>query len=254
MSLTGAAGTPAPLSRAAHTPLLSWAAGAFETMGPENARCQAAVPGRYELWQYAVGLTESKGLLPGSLGAGVLDALADGRISAEQCPSVLIDYLVPALDTTISSVGNALWLLGQNPDQYDLLRADPSLIPNAYNEALRLESPIRAFTRATTRDIPVGDTTIPAGDRVLLLWASANRDERQFPDPDQFDVRRENANSHVAFGFGVHGCAGQGLARIEGHAVLSAFTRAVTSFSIGEPVPMMNNIIRAWEALPVTIH
>ncbi|HEY0002576.1 MAG TPA: cytochrome P450 [Actinoplanes sp.] len=222
-------------------------------MGPENDRCQAATGGRYEMFMYAVGLSESGDLLPGSLGANVMQAAADGKISKEQTPALLIDYLVPALDTTISAIGNAIWLLGRNPDQYALLREDPSLIPNALNEALRLESPIRGFTRVATRDVTMDGVTIAAGDRVLLLWASANRDERQFPDPERFDVRRANANSHVAFGFGVHGCAGQGLARLEGHALLSAFVREVPSYTVGDATPMMNNTIRALASLPVTV-
>jgi cytochrome P450 len=233
--------------------LLPWAAAAFETMGPPNDRSQAAAGDRYEMFQYATSLSESGNLLPGSLGAHVMQAAADGKITHEQCPPLLLDYLAPALDTTISAIGNAIWLLGRNPGQYALLREDPSLIPNAFNEALRVESPVRGFTRVATHDVRIGDVTIPAGDRVLLLWASANRDERHFPDPERFDVRRSNANSHVAFGFGVHGCAGQGLARLEGHALLTAFVRAVPAYTVSDAVPALNNTIRALESLRVTV-
>jgi len=233
--------------------LLPWAAAAFDTMGPQNERCQAALGGRYEMFQYAIGLSEAGDLLPGSLGAGIIEARDSGAIAPVQCPALLLDYLVPALDSTISSVGNAIWLFGAHPDQWDLIRSDQSLIPNAYNEILRVESPIRGFTRVTTGAVEVGGTTIPAGDRVLLLWASANRDERQFPEPDRFDATRGNANSHLAFGFGIHGCAGQGLARLEAHAVLSALARRVARFTIGEAVPAINNVIRALDSLPVQI-
>ena len=236
-----------------HDKLLPWAAAGFDTMGPQNARCEHAMDARRELFEYAVGLAESRNIRPGSLGAGVLTALDNGDIEPDQCPALLLDYLVPALDTTISAVGNAIWLFGRYPDQWDKVRADPSLIPNALNEVLRIESPVRVFSRVTTTDTELGGTVIPAGERVLLLWASANRDERQFERPDDFDVTRANANAHLAFGFGVHGCAGQGLARLEGHAVLSALASRVARFEIGDTTPVMNNVIRALETLPVTV-
>ena len=236
-----------------HDKLLPWAAAGFDTMGPQNERCEHAMGARRELFEYAVGLSESRNIRPGSLGAGVLTALDNGEIEPEQCPALLLDYLVPALDTTISAVGNAIWLFGRYPDQWDKVRADPSLIPNAFNEVLRIESPVRVFSRVTSHEVELGGTVIPAGERVLLLWAAANRDERQFPDPDTFDVTRENANAHLAFGFGVHGCAGQGLARLEGHAVLTALAARVARFDIGETTPVMNNVIRALDTLPVTV-
>ncbi len=243
------AGWPAEI----HDKLLPWAAAGFDTMGPPNARCEHALASRREMFEYAVGLAESKNLLPGSLGAGVITALENGHIEPDQCPALLLDYLVPALDTTISAVGHAIWLFGRYPDQWDRVRADPALIPAAFNEVLRIESPVRVFSRVTTVDTEIGGTVIPAGERVLLLWACANRDERQYDRPDDFDVTRENANSHLAFGFGVHGCAGQGLARLEGHAALTALASRVERFEIGDARPLMNNVIGALESLPVTV-
>ena len=233
--------------------LLPWAAAAFDTMGPPNARCQASMDGRREMFEYAIGLTKSRNVTPGSLGARVLSALDHGDIEPAQCPALLLDYLAPALDTTISAVGSAVWLFGRYPEQWDLVRQQPSIVPNAFNEVLRMESPARAFSRVTTEPIDINGVRIPAGDRVLLLWASANRDERVFKGADQFDVTRANANAHLAFGFGVHGCAGQGLARLEGHAILGALAARVARFDIGPPTMAMNNVIRALAALPVTL-
>jgi cytochrome P450 len=236
-----------------HDKLLPWAAAAFDTMGPPNERCKASMGGRRSMFEYAVGLTESRNVVPGSLGAGVLDALDRGDVEPAQCPALLLDYLAPALDTTISAVGSAVWLFGRYPEQWDRIRQDLTIIPNAFNEVLRMESPARAFSRVTTGPVTIAGTTIPAGQRVLLLWASANRDERMFERPEEFDVTRLNANAHVAFGFGVHGCAGQGLARLEGHAILGALATRVARFDIGTPTMAMNNVIRALAALPVTL-
>jgi cytochrome P450 len=233
--------------------LLPWAGATFDAMGPENARCVQSMPMQGQLFGYAAGLAASRDLRPDSLGAGILDAVDSGKVEAAQAPGLLLDYLSPGLDTTISSLGSALWLFGRSPEQWDRVRADPSLIPNAYNEIIRLETPVRAFSRYVTQDTDVAGFAIPEGSRVLLLWASANRDERQFEKPDEFDVTRENANSHLGFGFGTHGCAGQGLARIEGHALLTALANSVERITIGAPVHALNNTIRALASLPVTI-
>jgi cytochrome P450 len=233
--------------------LLPWASAAFNVMGPDNPRCAHALPLQGELFGYAAGLAESRDVEPGSLGAGIFDAVDSGKVDAAQAPGLLLDYLAPGLDTTISSLGSLVWLFGRYPKQWDLVRADPSIIPNAYNEVIRLETPVRGFSRVTTRQAQVANVSIPAGARVILLWASANRDERQFPAPEEFDVTRENAASHVGFGYGVHGCAGQGLARLEGHAILAALASRVESFTVGQADHVMNNVIRALASLPVTV-
>jgi len=104
---------------------------------------------------------------------------------------MLFDYVAPSLDTTILGTGHLLFQLGQHPEQWDLVRTDPALIPRAIDEALRLESPVRAFTRLAVQDYEVDGTVIPAGDRVLVMYAAANRDERRYPDPDRFGVTRD---------------------------------------------------------------
>ena len=108
------------------------------------------------------------------------------------------------------------------------------------------------FTRVTTRDVQLGDTTIPDGDRVLMMYACANRDERRWEDPATFDIRREAAE-HVAFGHGVHGCAGQALARLEGHAVLASLVRRVRRFEVTAPERRLNQLIRGFASLPTRV-
>src|SRR5262249_19621129 len=157
-----------------------------------------------------------------SVGAGVLEAAARGDIEPDRVAPLLVGYLAPSLDTTISGISSAVWLLAQNPDQWEVLRGDRSLVANAFNEALRLEAPSRSFTRVTTRETRLGDVELPEGARVVILYASANRDETHFHDADRFDVTRPNASDHLGFGFGTHSCAGQGLARMEAHSLLNA--------------------------------
>ena len=113
----------------------------------------------------------------------------------------IIDYLGPSLDTTIAAIGNAIWLFATHPDQWQLLREQPDRVKQAFNEAMRLESPISGFTRVTTQPVELGGVEVPAGARVLVSFASANRDEQRWPDADQFDITRNSAG-HVAFGYG----------------------------------------------------
>jgi len=146
-----------------------------------------------------------------------------------------------------------LALFATHPDQWDLLRAEPSLMPNAINEVLRYESPLRAFTRKAARPTVIADVSVPAGARILVLYASANRDEREWSDPHTFDIRRD-ANRQLGFGHGTHACAGQGLARLEMQAMLGALLDRVERIELaGEPTWALNNIIRCHERLPLRL-
>jgi cytochrome P450 len=165
----------------------------------------------------------------------------------------MLDYIAPSLDTTISAIANALHLFGRHPEQWELLRSDPALINNAVNEVVRYESPVRAFARHVAVDSRIGDTDLPAGSRVLVIYASANRDEREWDHPDRFDITRD-ANRHLGFGQGAHACAGQGLARLETSAMLRALLDRVQRIEIaGEPTWALNNIIHRHQHLPLRL-
>lgn len=232
--------------------LLDWGAASFDGLGPLNDRGMAAGDGLVQMSGYAQELAAST-FPEGSFAARILDAAEAGEIDPDRCPMMIIDYLAPSLDTTISAIGNAIWLLATHPDQWQLLRSEPQRVKNALNEALRLESPISSFTRVAARETTVGDVAIPAGSRLLVSFASANRDERRWSDPERFDITRENAG-HVAFGHGEHACIGMGLARLEVTALLSALIERVTAIELaGPPRRKLNNLIRSFASLPVAV-
>jgi cytochrome P450 len=233
--------------------LLDWAAANFDGLGPLNARAQASGPRLLEMVAYAREVAQRDDLAPDSMAAGVLAAAAAGDVAPEQCPMVLIDYLAPSLDTTISALGNAIWLFGTHPEQWDLLRREPERVKNAFNEVVRVESPINCFTRVATTDADVGGVEVSEGSRVMVMYASANRDERRWERADEFDITRESAGQ-LGFGHGPHACAGMGLARLEGAAVVSALVERVEWFELGQPVRRLNNLIRAFGSLPVRLH
>ncbi len=232
--------------------MLEWGEATFDAMGPLNERCTHALTKLPELFGYAARIAASGNLQPGSFGAGVIEAERDGRITKAQCPQLFTAYLVPSLDTTISAVGSAIWLFGRYPDQWDRVRTNPSLIPNAFEEVLRLESPIQSFTRKATSNYNVEGISIPAGARVVVLFASANRDERKWEHADTFDVTR-NTTGHLGFGYGIHLCAGASLARLEGQAILNALARRVDRFDLGTSIRKLNNVIRGLKTLTVTV-
>lgn len=233
--------------------MLEWGETTFDAFGPMNERCKHALKTAPEVFAYAKQLAATGNLQPGSFGAGIIEAEREGRITSAQCPQLFTAYLVPSLDTTISAVGSAIWLFGRYPEQWNKVRENPSLIPNAFEEVLRLESPIQGFSRKATSDYNVEGISIPAGSRVVVLFASANRDERKWERADTFDVTR-NTSGHLGFGYGVHLCAGASLARLEGHAVLSALARRVERFDLGTGTRKLNNVIRGLKTLPVTVH
>ena len=229
--------------------ILPWADATFNTLGPPNWRTDAAGPLSAEMYHWLAGL-HADDLAPGSMGRAVFDAGERGDINLAACPKLLGPYVVAGMDTTINAVGNAVQLLAEHPEQWDMLRADPSLGPAALNEVLRYDSPIQAFSRVTQREVRMGDAVIEEGERVVLLYGAGNRDERHYQDPDRFDIRR-NPVDHLSFGFGVHACPGQHLGRIEALALLEALLRHASGIEIGTPVRRLNNVVRGLDALPV---
>jgi len=157
-----------------------------------------------------------------------------------------------SLDTTIYAVSNAIRLFAEHPDQWEVLRADSSLIPHAINETLRLESPVQQFTRTVTADHALSGVDLAAGSRVMLLYGSANRDERKYPDADRFDIARKPSD-HLAFGRGEHACIGMQLARLEMSALFGSLVRRVTAFHLVDAEPVLSNVLNGMKSLHVRV-
>jgi cytochrome P450 len=232
--------------------MLRWAAATWESQGPPNQRAVDAGPVVEEFISFAM-----NDAVPGKLEAGgwaeqLYEAAEAGDLSRERCPFMMVDYVTPSLDTTIYAVSNAVRLFAEHPGQWDLLRSDPSLVPHAINETLRLESPVQQFTRVVTEDHRLGGVDLPAGARVLILYGSANRDERKYADPERFDIRRMPSD-HLAFGRGEHMCIGMQLARLEMSALLRALIARVERFEIVDAEPVLSNVLNGMKTLDVRV-
>ena len=156
----------------------------------------------------------------------LISALAAAQIDGTQLPDEeifgFLRLLLPAgAETTYRLLGNLLFALLSDREQYEMVRADRSLVPNAIEEALRWESPVQTIARTPTRDVSLAGVALQKDSSLTLMLGSANRDESKFDDPDRFDVRRPNAHDHVAFAEGPHRCLGEHLARIEVTAALN---------------------------------
>ncbi|GGV40351.1 cytochrome P450 [Streptomyces griseoflavus] len=229
--------------------MLRWGQAAMQVLGPMNQRTAENFPVAGELYAWCSQVTAAD-LAEGSVGRGIFDAEARGAVPANTAGHIIHQYLGAGVDTTIAAIGNIVALFARHPDQLALVRADPALVPAAFNEVLRFWPPINAWGRRATRDVEVDGTLIPAGSQVAVLLGAGNRDPRHYDDPDSFLVAR-NPVDHLSFGYGPHGCAGQGLARLEAHAVIEALSRRVERLVTAPEVRVPGNTTRSIEELPV---
>ena len=224
--------------------LPEWSERAFNVFGPANERSAGAVPAIQELVAHAATMAEPGRIRPGTRGAELVER---GE------PLNITYYTWPGLSTIVDALGSAVHLFARHPEQWDLVRADPSLIPSAFQEVLRLHAPVHYFTRRTTTSVAIDGVEIPGQSRVLVMYGSANRDERRYPHPDRFDVTR-NPTDQLAFGRGVHHCVGANLAKLEAHALLGALAERVARFTpAGEPEWMRNNVLHGLLTATVTL-
>lgn len=232
--------------------MLTWAEALFNCIGPDNERMQRSLPIVQQAFGFSMAPDFRERLRPDGWAAGLFAAADRGQIAPEDAVGLVNDYWAPSLDTTILALTSAIRLFGEHPDQWDLVREDHRLIPHAINEVIRLESPIQGFSRYVTTDTEVDGMTLPAGSRAVVLYASANRDERKWEDPERFDVLRKPTD-HLGFGAGEHRCMGLPLATLELRVILTALAERVERFELGASVPLINNILHGLTKLEVTV-
>ncbi|MFT5481377.1 MAG: cytochrome P450 [Halieaceae bacterium] len=157
-------------------------------------------------------------------------------------------------ETTSRLMGWSAKLLADHPDQRSELAANPALIPNAIQEILRFEPVGHSTARYVTKDVEYYGTAVPAGSAMMLVLASANRDERQISDPERFDIHRDRT-THMTFGYGIHACPGNALARLEGMIFLEEMLKRFPEWDIdmGRAELSCTSTVRGWETLPAFV-
>jgi cytochrome P450 len=229
--------------------MLRWGQAAMQVIGPLNQRTAENFPIAGELYAWCSNVT-AEDLAPGSVGRGIFDAEARGDIPPDTAGHIIHQYLGAGVDSTVAALGNIIALFAAHPEQLALVRQDHALVGSAFNEVLRYWSPLHAWGRRVTRDVEIDGSLVPAGAQVALLFGAGNRDPRHYENPDAFLVER-NPVDHLSFGYGPHGCAGQGLARLEAHAVITSLAKRVDSLVVGEEHRVPHNTVRSIDALPV---
>jgi cytochrome P450 PksS len=181
---------------------------------------------------------------------------AGDTLSEDELLAMVFLLLVAGHETTVNLIGNGTLALLEHPDQREKLRNAPQLIKPALEELLRFASPVETATERYAReDVTIAGVTIPRGEMVFAVIASANRDDRQFANPDALDITRE-PNKHLAFGLGPHFCLGAPLARLEGEIAISTLLRRAPDLRLAVPPERLRwrrgLLLRGLEALPVT--
>jgi 4-methoxybenzoate monooxygenase (O-demethylating) len=233
--------------------LLPYGSLIFNAFGPPNELFQNAVAEAERFQDWVVESCSRKALAPGMLGAQIYAAADAGEIEHDEAPRLVRAFISAGLDTTVNSLGNAIYLFAMFPQQWALLRNDQSLVRNAFEEVLRFESPFQCYFRTTTRAIEFAGCALGADEKILVSVAAANRDPRHWQDPDRFDITRRPAG-HLAMGTGIHACVGQMVARLEGEVLLTALTKKVNRIEItSDPVRRLNNTLRGFKSLPIML-
>jgi cytochrome P450 len=236
-----------------HPQLLAWFGAMLERDPGERALPARAIAGRDALRAYMQDAAAERRTAPREdLMSFLVAAEQAGEMSADEVLGSSMLLFVAGITTTSGLISNSLLHLDRFPDQLDVLRSQASVPPPAIEELLRFDAPIQMLARTATRPVELHGGVIPKGARVGLVWASANRDERHWADPDRLDLTRE-PKRHVAFGEGIHHCLGAPLARLEATIAFEELFRRIPAYAVSGPIVRIKTPTdRALESLPVT--
>jgi cytochrome P450 len=219
-----------------HPQLEAWYAGMLHREPGRPEVTETAERATREMRDYIVAaVTERMAAPRDDLFSTIAAAHSEGRLTMEEVDGMCRLLLLAGVHTTSSLIANTLMLLEDRPGDRRALGADPARIPTAVEELLRFLAPVQSGARVTTAEVELHGTVILHGERVLLLWASANRDERRYPDPDTLDLGRTPLRN-VAFGEGIHFCLGAPLARLESRIAFEALFTRISEYEIVGPV------------------
>lgn len=226
----------------------------FNQSGPPNELYQAAMKQAEPYLAWFDGSCKRAAALPGGVADEIFQAADEGKISLDIAENLVRTLVGGGTDTTIAGIGFTLRYLAENPRQWDIVRADPSRIRGAFEEALRLEAPSQFVYRTTHQDMEFAGYQLKGGTKLAMCLGAANRDPRKWPDPDQFDVTRETTGVHLAFGNSTHVCLGQMLARLEAETILAAIVKRARALEpAGAPAHRLMNQVRALRNLPLRV-
>ena len=192
-------------------------------------------------------------------GFDLITMLAQNPETKDMSPGELLGnvllLIIGGNDTTRNSISGGVWALNQFPDQYELLRRRPEVIPNMVAEIIRWQTPLTHMRRTALEDVEFRGKTIRRGDKVVMWYVSGNRDETVFENPDKLIIDRDNARAHVSFGFGLHRCMGNRLAEMQLRVLWEEIQQRFDFVEVvGTPERSLSNFIKGYVKLPVRVH
>ncbi len=233
--------------------LIPYGTAAFNAFGPRNRLLEQSLNQAEGATAWVMESCRRDRLKPGGLGEQIFAAADRGECDETEAERLVRSLLTAGVDTTVNGIANLIHAFAEHPEQWRKLRAQPDLARKAVEESLRWGGVIQTFFRTASRAVEVAGTTIPEGSKVLLFLAAANRDPRHWSEPDRFDITR-SASGHVGFGFGIHQCLGQMVARFEAEAVLAALIAQVAEIRPAAPATRrLNNTLFALGTVPVEL-
>ncbi len=225
----------------------------FNGFGPVNDRFRTSLANAAAVPGWISDACKREYLTEGGLGRNLYAGVDKGEITEEEAALLVRSLLSAGLDTTVFTLGNAIVIFARHPRQWAKLRDDPSLVRNAVEEVLRYDGTFHSFYRTTTRPVEIAGVSMEKTQKLLVLTASANRDAKQWPDADAFDITRKT-NGQLGFGFGIHACVGQMLARLELEIILTKLAAVAGSLELtDEPEQHFNNTVRGYRRIPIRV-
>ena len=241
------------LSKEGRHHLLRFGDAAFNAFGPANEIQRRGMERAADAIAWVDRSVKRDAVDPDGLGGQMFKAADDGEITEEEAELLVRTLFAAGSDTTIYGIGSMVRAFSENPGEYAKVRAEPKLVRNAFEEVLRYESPSRFGGRATKDVTELDGVTLPAGARIMVMFLAAGRDPRKWDNADTFDVTRKVVG-HINLGYGIHACAGQALARIEGQAILNALAAKVKAIEpAGEAERAVNFQAHGHEHIPVRL-
>lgn len=233
--------------------LLKFGDAVFNAYGPQNEHHLEKMRNGQPALEWVENNMKRELQREGGIGWQLYTAADEGVITETEAEQLLKAVLGAGFDTTIFGLAGAIRAFADNPAQWQLLRANTNLVEPAFEEALRMYPPSRFGGRIATKDTELGGIAIPAQTKMLMMWLGAGRDPRRWSEPNEFRIDRADAG-HLSFGFGIHTCAGQAVARLEAKSLLTALAERVERIELtGQPHRAVNFQAFGHDEIPVRL-
>jgi len=225
----------------------------FNALGPDNALRRESLAAASDVVPWIAARCERAALVGSGFGETIYQAADDGDITLAEAALLVRSLLSAGIDTTVAGIGAAFKLFSENPAEWTRLRAQPELVRNAFEETLRLASPVHAFFRTAAAETQVAGVPIAEGTKIMCVLGAANTDPAKWSDPQRFDITRK-LTGHVAFGAGIHACVGQHVARKEAEVLLGTLCEKVERIEpLGPARWRPGNALRTLESAPMRL-